>query len=78
MTALVPSVLLIERSATRSIPVTLLEELLSGSRSLAFATVAVFVTLGTAAGVGFTVTAMFGRLAPAASPPAGVTVHVTV
>ena len=76
-TALVPSVLVIARSATTWIPVGLLDESLSGLRSLAFATVAVLVTLGTAAGVGLTVTEMSGRLAPDARPPAGVTVQVT-
>ena len=72
-----PSSLLIERSAAGSTWVRLLEELLPRSRSLAFATVAVFVTVGTADGAGFTVTEMVGRLAPEASPPPGVTVQVT-
>ena len=58
--------------------VTLLEESLSGLTSLVFATVAVLVTLGTAASVGSTVTVMSGRLAPDARPPAGVTVQVTI
>ena len=77
LTALVPSVLVIARSATTGIRVRLLEELLPGLRSLSFETVAVLVTLGTAASVGLTVTEMSGRLAPAARPPAGVTVQVT-
>ena len=74
----VPSVLVTARSATTWIPVGLLEESLSGLTSLVLATVAVLVTLGTAASVGLTVTEMPGRVAPEASPPAGVTVHVTV
>ena len=76
-----PSVLVIARSATTAagvIPVTLLEVSLSGLTSLVLLTVAVLVTLGTAAGVGSTVTVMSGRLAPDARPPAGVTVQVTV
>ena len=81
VTVAVPSVLAMARSATTAaawIPVTLLEESLSGLTSLVFATVAVLVTLGTAASVGLTVTEMSGRLAPEARPPAGVTVQVTV
>ena len=80
-TVVVPSVLMMARSATSAAGVTvvrLLEESLSGLKSLALVTVAAFVTLGTAAIVGLTVTKMPGRLAPDARPPAGVTVQVTV
>jgi len=77
VTAVVPSVLLTARSARTWIRVGLLEELLSGSISLTFVTVAVFVTVGTAAGVGLTVREMSGRTAPEARPPAGVSVQVT-